>query len=697
MRIVNLRVKNFRAISALELDGLTDVVVLAGPNGCGKSCVLDAIRLLKSAYGSYQQDEWQTWFGEFQINVAQDSKELALLFQNRMKPLSVAAAFILAETEKEYLRANLAGIIEDRKWAELDPGFGKGRRTSTSFASIQRTHGAQIARETQAELEIVLTYLDRPQLEAEIILHSEGRPELVENPLLESIFRTYEPANLGVIDYHSANRNYARERIGNINLTIEGDDQRLKQHALYNSAGKYANLKSQMAGAYVRHLLAREANESATLDDTLTESLKELFSTFFPGKEFLGPQPTNDGRLLFPVRLSNGAEHDIDELSSGEKEVLYGYLRLRSAAPKNSIIMIDEPELHLNPRLVTGLASFYHRHIGGTLGNQLWLITHSDTLIRETVSRGEFSVFHVQPSGGDPEAPQASRVRADAELERLVIDLVGDLAAYRPGARVVIFESTDDAAFDARMTCSLFPELRSQINPISGGDKERVKSLYDVLERARVAGQLHIKFFAITDPDDSPETGSATTRLEWDAYHIENYLLEPRYILQVCRELNIRSVKTEQDILARLVEAARATVSELVAHKLRAHVNRHLVSSLDLRVNPTAHDVTAAMVAAVAASNERLQRKLENEVSASEITAMEKRLRGEYSDALADGSWVRRFRGRDILKGFVQRVVSSAGTGVQYEPFRDLVVARMQDAKHKPLGMQAVVDRILGS
>lgn len=89
-----------------------------------------------------------------------------------------------------------------------------------------------------------------------------------------------------------------------------------------------------MAAAYVRHLIAVQAEPNLPADDALTSTLKELFTTFFPGKEFLGPRPTGDGRLLFPVRLANGGEHDIDELSSGEKEVLYGYLRLQNAAPR---------------------------------------------------------------------------------------------------------------------------------------------------------------------------------------------------------------------------------------------------------------------------------------------------------------------------------------------------------------------------
>jgi hypothetical protein len=100
---------------------------------------------------------------------------------------------------------------------------------------------------------------------------------------------------LGVIDYHGPYRNYNRERFARINLTIESEN-RLKQHALYNYTNKYANLKTEMGSAYVRHLLSRQADPTAAADDALTTTLKELFSTFFPGKEFLGPQPTSDGR-----------------------------------------------------------------------------------------------------------------------------------------------------------------------------------------------------------------------------------------------------------------------------------------------------------------------------------------------------------------------------------------------------------------
>ena len=75
MKIKSLKIENFRAIKYMELNDLTDTVLIAGPNGCGKSCIFHAIRLLKSIIGGYTDNEWHLWFNEFQIrpeNVRQD-------------------------------------------------------------------------------------------------------------------------------------------------------------------------------------------------------------------------------------------------------------------------------------------------------------------------------------------------------------------------------------------------------------------------------------------------------------------------------------------------------------------------------------------------------------------------------------------------------------------------------------------------
>jgi AAA domain, putative AbiEii toxin, Type IV TA system len=286
------------------------------------------------------------------------------------------------------------------------------------------------------------------------------------------------------MEFFSASRQYTRETVAGVNLDVSGAAEQRRQSALYNMQNKDAGLKTEMASAYVRQLLASEAGNPAGAEDSLIESLQELFATFFPGKTFIGPRPTSDGSVEFPVELQDGSSHDVDELSAGEKEVLYGYMRLRNSTPANSVILVDEPELHLNPRPIRGLARFYSNHLVVGHRNQLWLISHSDTLLREAVNLEGFDVYHMRLGDrGRPDENQATLVEPGDEIEQLVIELVGDLAAYRPGAKVVLFEGGGDVEFDVRMVGRLFPEFDTAVNAIAAGGKREVGALHGVLER----------------------------------------------------------------------------------------------------------------------------------------------------------------------------------------------------------------------
>src|SRR5215216_774237 len=111
MRIKELSITNFKAITQLKLSNLGDVVIVAGPNGCGKSCIFDATRLLKSAYGGYQPNEWHQWFGEFQINVNQSNTHLRGLMQDSKRPMKIEALVVLADDERKYLDANAEQLL----------------------------------------------------------------------------------------------------------------------------------------------------------------------------------------------------------------------------------------------------------------------------------------------------------------------------------------------------------------------------------------------------------------------------------------------------------------------------------------------------------------------------------------------------------------------------------------------------------
>jgi len=87
---------------------------------------------------------------------------------------------------------------------------------------------------------------------------------------------------------------------------------------------------------------------------------------------------SQDGRNIPIFTNSAGDKFDINELSSGEKQLFLRTLAIRMLNPENSIILIDEPELSLHPKWQQRIVDVY-RKIGKN--NQIIIATHSPHIL----------------------------------------------------------------------------------------------------------------------------------------------------------------------------------------------------------------------------------------------------------------------------------------------------------------------------
>ena len=572
-------------------------------------------------------------------------------------------------------------------------------RARGALAAELRAHKPVVDQKVK-ELEPTVRDLLKKRVQfGKLVIEPNGSARTTNNILLELVFSSFHPKHLGVIDYHGSHRNYGREELGGINLNLDKDEDRFRTTSLYNYANKYANIKSEMAADYVRQALQEKTPTGAPHKQrtkALAETLQELFTIFFPGKKFLGPVPTEDGNLTFPVELQGGAVHDINDLSSGEKEVLFGYLRLRNSAPRFSIILLDEPELHLNPALVRGLPQFYHKHLGIELDNQIWLVTHSDAFLREAMGHKGLRVFHMQHS--TPQAGtnnQIHEIQPGEEVESIILEMVGDLAAYRPGAKVVFFEG-ENSEFDKSMVSRLFPTIENNMNLVSAGNRYRVEALHKTLERSVQEGKIPIKVYSVVDRDSGFTTldeGEVARHFAWDVYHIENYLLEAQFIEEALKDLNMsnEALRSSDEIEKRLREIAETQIDKLVSHKITVEIDRELISQLNLNSNPMSDDVGQDLHQSIRKSIERIENSASTKFDLDYIRGRVGDEQKILSGALADGSWKKHFMGREILRLFVGEYVS----GMAYEYFRDLIIGLMVKSNHQPSGMKQILDRII--
>ena len=694
MKLRSLHVENFRGLRHASIDDAAEAVVIAGPNGSGKSCLLDAIRLFKSAYGSYNesgQDEVQLWTNEFQLSWNGRRGDLRGAIRDRSKSATIHGRIRVTETEKAFMLGPGRWMLTELAWKALYPEvqtyMGQVRAVVTQQL-VQNT--ARVERQTEAWAELLEKELRLREVDGELNIRPSGAAKISDCLTLRIMFRFFVPDEMGIIDYHGSHRNYARERLDKITLKEASDEQKVKNAALYNYETKYATLKNAMAGEYVRELLAREASKTRTAGRRpLSDTLKELFRLFLPGKRFEGPVPERGGELSFPVWIDDTTHHDINELSSGEKEVLFAYLRARTLAPRQSVLLIDEPELHLNPGLVQGLPQFYEKYIGRELGNQIWLVTHSDRFLREALDTVGMHVYHMQHGTALKSGNQIRRVGSKSSVEALIIDLVGDLAAYKPEGKIVVLEGAD-SRFDEKMVARLFPEVARRVNFISAGSKRRVLQVQHAIELMAERGQVQADVFSIVDPDDellNREPARRGNKKEWSRYHIENYLLDPKYIKAAIESIDIDGSRgrTETGIETLLEDAAEDLISSLAVRQVRNMMWRGLRKKMDMGSGPNA-ELRSQLQMTVEEIQKEGDRWSQVGVIDAEIRNVESKLR----EAWDNGMWRQKLPGREILDALCAKL----GGNIDGKRLRTAIVGAMARESYQPDEMAEIIRSI---
>lgn len=679
MRIKALEINNFRAIERLEMGDLADFVLIAGANGCGKTTVLDALRLVKSLY---VKDEWQRWLSEFSVDVAR-ATNMASLFRDAAQPARISALIELSNTEFDFIVDNAENIFQTLLLNErqdssqpvtgdppllppsVDPSVLKG--------IVQRA--GEMARELQQEVsdrggiitaEAVLT-LDPPRFTT------------VQSTLASAFFGCFQPDALGEIEFHTSRRTYARESVGSVNLRIADRTEQRRSRLLYDLENKYRNIKTQLLEEYVASLLRREDPDEGPLQ----ASLKELFSTFFPGKRFGGIQVDAAGVISFPIELETGESHDIDELSSGEKEIVYGYLWLRTGTPRGSVILVDEPELHLNPALVQGLPDFYERHLASALGAQVWIVTHSDAILRQGVRSPSMDVFHMARAHSDGEN-QVVRIDSQDAVEAAVIDLVGDLAAYRPHAKIVLIEGSGPTAFDVDMIRRLFPELTERANFVPAGSRsETVRiaaRLQEIVEEAGLAGRVA----TITDRDAAPPENLPTVST-WPVYEIENFLLDPSLLRKTLQALLREDpLGDDEAALTRLRFVAESLVERLAVADVQRALNTEFRRAVHIGGSPG--DAVSDLAASSKSSQERVGTI---EISEPRIEALLEASRSRLREVTSSEQFLDEFPGERLLFGFAGEF------SLNGELFRNACLDQAQHSGFRPSRLEETLLRIL--
>ena len=298
----------------------------------------------------------------------------------------------------------------------------------------------------------------------------------------------------------------------------------------------------------------------------------------------------------------------------------------------------------------------------------------------------------MEPSHTANGGNQAHRVEMRSEVDHAILSLAGDFASWNPRSKIVLLEGSGETETDVRLIQQLFPEFVERVNLVSGGSKNRVRDAHQILDGLSKKGKLNASFFSIVDRDfDGDQVAEAERRFSWDVYHIENYLLEAKYISQAILFNSIdKNQINEREIESMLKECATEGIDELIKIKMESHVNGLLVNSIKTKFGKGT-SLTEGFAAVSNDSLERIQEVVKSQLTQGKLADLEKTIRISLRRSIANGKWRSEFRGRNILERFTGKI----NIGISYAILRNNIINFMGQDGFKPTGMQRVLNQIL--
>jgi predicted ATPase len=523
MYLSHLYVRNFRSLADLSMEFTSGANLIVGPNAVGKTTVLEAIRLAKAVLAPRTQNEAQQVMTQLSATSAQLPQifNFAAIAKDPAKPIEIRCTFRL--TEKEL--PSLSALDEDMcsRIAAAQAGISMNAGPFALVQFLSSPVGKQIVNSLRPLVQKYTEGLKKKQ-ECELALIMDpGKGirggDIYPQTLLSALENGLSPSRTR-FTYFPADRALPHGEVP-IQLGAADAAQQLESHNS-NPAIKYQRLKNT---------IFTWINETEGGKALLDDEFSKIFANLLRHREIAGFGVNQYGQASIRIKdKETGETFDIDAMSSGEKGLILTLLVIARSVESGGIILLDEPELHLNPAVAKLLLNFLVDEYLIPKDLQAIICSHSSEILGTAMRSDECSVYHLRRGPiaskirkrDQPEVARALRLLGTSEVEEMLYD------------GTVFVEGEDDV----ELLEEAFPESLARIKFKDLSGRGEVEKQIKRLQQAEVEGQKENISYFIFDHDRQatklPNTPKVRVR-QWDRYCIENYLLEPEILFDVIR------------------------------------------------------------------------------------------------------------------------------------------------------------------
>jgi hypothetical protein len=313
--------------------------------------------------------------------------------------------------------------------------------------------------------------------------------------------------------------------------------------------------------------------ESPESRNTLDLAFKTIFNKLLTGRVIETFGVNRHGQASIVIRDTHtGESFDIDSMSSGEKGLILTFLVIARSVENGGLILLDEPELHLNPAVCKSLLGFLLDCYLLPSGIQAIICSHSAEIFSTAMRRDECTVYHLRQGSAvseirkrdQPEVAQALRLLGTSEVEEMLYE------------GIVFVEGEDDV----EILEEAFPESLARIKFRELYGRGEVEKHIERLQEAERQGQKENISYFLFDHDGRPSSLQSTPKVrirQWDRYCVENYLLEPEIIFDLVRKENYAKKPFPSNI-----GEAKTLFREIANTQLKSRVIREVYNAYKL-------------------------------------------------------------------------------------------------------------------
>jgi len=559
MRIKSLHIKNFRALEEINVDLESSVSVIVGPNAIGKTTLLEAIRLAKAIVAPRSPNESGQALFSLGASVPYNAGRLiaSAIARDIKAPVEVRCRYQLTAEEIDTVAAAVSQIATG---FALTLAGQNPQSASLNIAFLSSPQGRALLSSAEGQIKTVIDAVRAGSQELYLDLRFDplsGRFNSAD-PTGGMIFQYLDERNRPsqtTFSYFPADRALPP---GEQPVQLGGADaqQQIESHASQPQL-KYTRLKNTIFNAVVT---SREER------DELEKEFGRIFGGILTGRKLVGVGINEVGLLSIVVQdVETGRTFELDGMSSSEKELILTFLLIGRSIVPGGIILIDEPELHLNPAVCKDLLSFLVDNYVVPKNLQAIICSHSPEILGGAFGKDECSLYHLVSE----KVLSKVRYRDEDEISQ-ALSRLGTSESEGLLYKATVFVEGDE---DVDLLDVGFGDIlrRYKIKNL-GGRAEIEKQIVRLQDAERKGTKLSARFF-IFDRDGMPTgltSSEAVKVLQWDRRCLENYLIDFDVLTDLLKDSDILKdpLPNQGEVSRVLRDLATSQIDEFVARRV---------------------------------------------------------------------------------------------------------------------------------